>query len=239
MSVMDDVFLPLKFQRRGVQKKASDHRQAHDATLVEGMARAFYWQHLLDTGAMQSSAAIARAEKLHHSVVNELLRLTLLTPDIIEQFMAGRQPRRLTLMWFQRNRLMVDWYVCMRAAENRERKTAERAPGNTPSGGRAQETKAGNRANTGGTGKKNQPRTVDFFWIAEAIPNMNHRPSLVENRPQAPKFKPLREPGDQRQPACDLGLHPRRDARSPLAVGWETGPRAPACRPCFPRSGAG
>ena len=53
--------------------------------------------------------AIARAEKLHHSVVNELLRLTLLAPDIIEQFMAGKQPRRLTLMWFQRNRLMVDW----------------------------------------------------------------------------------------------------------------------------------
>ena len=32
-----------------------------------------------------------------------------LSPDIIEQFMAGKQPRRLTLMWFQRNRLMVDW----------------------------------------------------------------------------------------------------------------------------------
>lgn len=31
--------------------------------------------------------------------------------DIIEQFMAGKQPRRLTLMWFQRNRLMVDWHA--------------------------------------------------------------------------------------------------------------------------------
>ena len=30
-------------------------------------------------------------------------------PDIIEQLMAGRQPRRLTLMWFQRNPLPVDW----------------------------------------------------------------------------------------------------------------------------------
>ena len=46
-----------------------------------------------------------------HSVVNELLRLTLLAPDIIEQFMTGKQPRRLTLMWFQRNRLMVDWHA--------------------------------------------------------------------------------------------------------------------------------
>ena len=41
--------------------------------------------------------------------MNELLRLTLLAPDIIEQLMAGRQPRRLTLMWFQRNPLPVDW----------------------------------------------------------------------------------------------------------------------------------
>lgn len=111
MPALEDTFLPLRFPRRGGQKKASDHRQAHDAILVEGLARAFYWQHLLDTGAMQSGAAIARAEKLHHSVVNELLRLTLLAPDIIEQFMAGKQPRRLTLMWFQRNRLMVDWHA--------------------------------------------------------------------------------------------------------------------------------
>ena len=85
-----------------------------------GLARAFYWQHLLDTGAMASGSAIARAEKLHHSVVNELLRLTLLAPDIIEQMLAGRQPRRLTLMWFQRNRLAVDWQAQRRIIANFE-----------------------------------------------------------------------------------------------------------------------
>ncbi len=104
-----ETFVPLTFRRRGVQRVATDERSVHDVTLIDGLARAFYWQHLLDTGAMKSGSAIARAEKLHHSVVNELLRLTLLAPDIIEQFIAGRQPRRLTLMWFQRNRLMVDW----------------------------------------------------------------------------------------------------------------------------------
>jgi hypothetical protein len=104
-----DTFVPLVFRRRGVQRVAEGHGEVHDVTLLDGVARAFYWQHLLDTGAMQSGSAIARAEKLHHSVVNELLRLTLLSPDIIEQFMAGKQSRRLTLMWFQRNRLPVDW----------------------------------------------------------------------------------------------------------------------------------
>ena len=58
---------------------------------------------------MASGSAIARAEGLHPSTVNELLRLTLLAPDIIDQLMAGRQPRRLTLMWFQRNPLPLDW----------------------------------------------------------------------------------------------------------------------------------
>ena len=109
---MDDAlksFVPLAFRRRGVQRLAVNDRHAHDVTLIEGLARAFYWQHLLDSGAMSSGSAIARAEKLHHSVINELLRLTLLAPDIIEQWMAGRQPRRLTLMWFQRNCLPVDW----------------------------------------------------------------------------------------------------------------------------------
>ena len=104
-----ETFVPLVFHRRGVQRVVTDDRHIHDVTLIDGLARAFYWQHLLDTGAMASGSAIARAEKLHNSVVNELLRLTLLAPDIIEQFMAGKQPRRLTLMWFQRNRLMVDW----------------------------------------------------------------------------------------------------------------------------------
>jgi hypothetical protein len=98
-----ETFVPLTFRRRGVQRVVTDERSVHDVTLLDGVARAFYWQHLLDTGAMKSGSAIARAEKLHHS------RLTLLAPDIVEQFMAGKQPRRLTLMWFQRNRLMVDW----------------------------------------------------------------------------------------------------------------------------------
>ena len=104
-------FIPMTFRRRGVQFIAREEEQrVHDVTLIEGLARAFYWQHLLDTGVMNSGTAIARAERRHPSVVNELLRLTLLAPDIIEQFMAGQQPGTLTLMWFQRHRLMVDWH---------------------------------------------------------------------------------------------------------------------------------
>ena len=109
---MDDTletFVPLTFRRRGVQRVVTNERSVHDVTLIEGLARAFYWQHLLDTGAMQSGSAIARAENLNYTVVNEMLRLTLLAPDILELLMAGRQPRRMNLIWFQRNPLPVDW----------------------------------------------------------------------------------------------------------------------------------
>jgi hypothetical protein len=41
--------------------------------------------------------------------VNELLRLTLLEPAIIQTILAGKQPRCMSLIWFQRNPLPLDW----------------------------------------------------------------------------------------------------------------------------------
>ena len=91
---------------------AHDVGHAFDAVdhLGHGLAGlAHQGRALLDTGVMKSGSEIAKNEGLHHSVVNELMRLTLLAPDIIKQLMSGTQPRRLNLMWFQRNRLPVDW----------------------------------------------------------------------------------------------------------------------------------
>lgn len=99
---MDDTletFVPLTFRRRGARRVAADERHVHDVTLLEGVARGFYWQHLVDTGVMKSGSDIARAEGLHPSVPNELMRLSLLAPDILELLMAGRQPRRMNLIW--------------------------------------------------------------------------------------------------------------------------------------------
>lgn len=104
-----ETFLPLQFRRRGAQRVIVDDRYVHDVKLLEGVARAFYWQHLIDTGVMKSGSEIARAEGLHPSVPNELMRLTLLAPDIIEKLMLGSQPRRMNLIWFRSNSLPVDW----------------------------------------------------------------------------------------------------------------------------------
>ncbi|MFN3297350.1 site-specific recombinase resolvase [Caldimonas sp.] len=121
-----ETFVPLKLRRRGVRQVMQappELREVHDSTLVEGVARAFHWQRLLDSGAMPSGSAIARAEGLHHSTVNELLRLTLLAPDIVEMLLAGRQPRRMSLLWFQRNPLPVDWQAQREIVQRMEEAT--------------------------------------------------------------------------------------------------------------------
>lgn len=63
-------------------------RHVHDVKLLEGLARGFYWQHLVDTGVMKSGSDIARAEGLHPSVPNQLMRLTLLAPEVVEYLVA-------------------------------------------------------------------------------------------------------------------------------------------------------
>jgi len=75
----------------------------------EGGLEGLEWQQLLDDGVVASGSDIAKREGLHHSTVNELLRLTLLEPAIIQAILAGQQPRCMSLLWFQRNPLPTDW----------------------------------------------------------------------------------------------------------------------------------
>jgi hypothetical protein len=58
---------------------------------------------------VESGSEIARREGLHPSTVNELLRLTILAPDLIQKILKGEQPEGLSILWFTRNRLPVEW----------------------------------------------------------------------------------------------------------------------------------
>lgn len=119
-----ETFVPMTFQRRGVRQLAVTDAPAHNITFLEGLGRAFYWQHLLDTGVMKSGAAIARAEGLEHRTVNRLLSLTLLAPDLVEMLMGGRQPRRLTLRWALRHPLPIEWQAQRQLFANFEKETS-------------------------------------------------------------------------------------------------------------------
>jgi hypothetical protein len=81
----------------------------HHEPILNALARAYHWQRLLDEGRMTSGVEIARQEGLNQSSVNELLRLTLLSPRIVRALLAGRQPKTLTLRWLKNHELPADW----------------------------------------------------------------------------------------------------------------------------------
>ncbi len=51
----------------------------------------------------------AQREDLHRSKVNELLRLMLLEPAIIQSILARQQSECMSILWSQRNPLPTDW----------------------------------------------------------------------------------------------------------------------------------
>jgi hypothetical protein len=65
--------------------------------MVKAIARAHRWQHMLETGVHTTIAELAAAEKINASYVGRVLRLTLLSPEIVEAIIDGRQPPELTL----------------------------------------------------------------------------------------------------------------------------------------------
>jgi hypothetical protein len=68
-----------------------------DPALLKALGRAFRWKRLLEDGTYASVSDIARAEKLDRTYVGDVLRLTLLAPDIVEAILEGRQGEEVRL----------------------------------------------------------------------------------------------------------------------------------------------
>ena len=117
------VHVPMTFRRRGGRKLVvspdgtvltpATAPPVIDGTLLKAVARAFRWRKLLDAGVYGSIKDIAAKEKIDPSYVGDVLRLTLLTPDIIEMILDGRQPpalqfeslrKSLPLLWDEQRR---------------------------------------------------------------------------------------------------------------------------------------
>jgi hypothetical protein len=89
-------FVPVKLNRRRGRCTTLERRETSVSpsappydSAIANLARAFYWQHLLDEGRVSSGAEIAEREGLHVSTVNELLRLALLDPEIVTELLTS------------------------------------------------------------------------------------------------------------------------------------------------------
>jgi hypothetical protein len=111
------VRLPLELNRRGRRKLVvtpnggpawSPARPYADNTLIKALARAHRWKRMIESGKYGSITELAEAEKINHSYLGRVLRLTLLAPDIAEAIVNGRQPRSIQLDRFLRP-IPIDW----------------------------------------------------------------------------------------------------------------------------------
>lgn len=97
--------VPLTIKRRQNRKllipptpeSATSAAGGLDAPMIKTLGKAFYWKRLLEEGRYPTTTDLARALKLEPGWVAEVLRLTLLAPDIVEAILDGRQPRHLNL----------------------------------------------------------------------------------------------------------------------------------------------
>lgn len=107
-------FIPVRIKRHGGRKvvipaAAGDKMPEHDAPILTALSKAFHWQRLIDEGIVKSGSDIARQEGLNQSTVNELLRLALLSPDVVRGILDGHQPKTLSLIWLKNNLLPPNW----------------------------------------------------------------------------------------------------------------------------------
>ncbi len=100
------VHVALKLRSRGGRKLiiAPEHGEAWapsrprpDNAMLKALARAHRWKRLLESGEYASVIELAHTVKINESYLCRVLRLTLLSPDLVEQILNGRQPISLQL----------------------------------------------------------------------------------------------------------------------------------------------
>ena len=94
--------VPFRVVKRGGRKEmqlpdsAAQPRRT-DNTLVKALARAFRWKRMLESGEFATIAELAEREGIAPSYMTRVLRLTLLSPDIVAAILDGKQGPEVTL----------------------------------------------------------------------------------------------------------------------------------------------
>ena len=101
------VRVPLTFRQQGGRKlivvpggaeptRPPPNAYERDA-MVKALARAFRWRRLLESGDYASIGDLAKAQGMNFSYMCRVLRLTLLSPKIVEAVVDGRTIPELCL----------------------------------------------------------------------------------------------------------------------------------------------
>src|SRR3569623_21954 len=109
------VHVPMKFSARGGRKTiiseigpaAIPAPRTEDA-LLKALAKAFRWRSQIESGAYASITELAKAQGVNDSYACRLLRMTLLSPEIVTAILDSRPQRNLTLKQLLRP-VPIEW----------------------------------------------------------------------------------------------------------------------------------
>jgi len=118
------VHVPMKFTSRGGRKTiiseigpASPPSPKTEDALLKALAKAFRWRGQIESGEYASITELAKARGVNDSYACRLLRLTLLSPEIVTAILDRRQHADLTLKQLARP-LPIDWHRQVAAISN-------------------------------------------------------------------------------------------------------------------------
>jgi hypothetical protein len=92
------VHVPLRLRKRGGRKlvigeigpaRSPLSLDGSRRTILKALGRAYRWKRMLESGDFASITDLAAAEKINHSYVRRILRLTLLSPEITQAILDG------------------------------------------------------------------------------------------------------------------------------------------------------
>ncbi len=95
-------------QTRGTPNSATGQSTV-DGHLIKALARAVYWQELLNSGRVANIAELARAEGVETVRVQKTLKMAMLSPRLAEQIACGKGPVGLSFEFFVRKTLPGEW----------------------------------------------------------------------------------------------------------------------------------
>ncbi len=107
------IHVPFHIAKRGGRKEmvlpeGAAQARKPDNTLVKALARAFRWKRMLESGEFASISELAEKEGIAFTYMARLMRLSLLSPELVDAVMDGHQPANITLANLM-DRFPADW----------------------------------------------------------------------------------------------------------------------------------
>jgi len=96
------VHIPFRFVKRGGRKEmqlpdGAASQCKMDNTLVKALARGFRWKRMLESGEFASISEVARSEGIAFTYMARVLRLSLLSPEVVDAIMSGQHHSHISL----------------------------------------------------------------------------------------------------------------------------------------------